>query len=754
MHFEKIRLSLIKRPLGYTLAGFLLVFFICGFFKSPIKIYISIVSAFIFAVFICFALILKHLDDLNKFRTLTVCAFMILSISLASLFSYMNFDRRIGDLSERYDGKSCEVLLRVRSAEKRSDFYSAHYVDILEINREKVNIEAQLTSSYINSYDNGDILYLKADVRINDMLSDSSERYMISKGVLAEVISENEEDVEYRGNKCVFPDSALYNVRRNISYILHENTDGIGTSLSKALIYGERSALPYLFTDSFRELGVSHMLAISGMHFSVIVGMLAMLLSGLRTNKKISILLLSLFVLLYAFIAGFSPSVTRSAFMLLLSYVSLLLSRRSDSVTTLMIAAFVIYMFSPYALYDVGMQLSFFATLGIVTVALPINEKMKCSAVGRIKIIYPLLSALNITLAAILFTTPISFIYFGSVSVISPVINLIFTPFITLLLYLIPLCIILSPLKFISYALGYLINLLSKALEWMSCFIADSADFSIDIRYKICTVLLVLTVISIFLIILLVKDFSKKREALYIPLVAFMIFSYVGTQLATLPQKNRVSICYYTDKTSDAIILIDKGEGILCDSSEGYYGFISDAIDHAESLTNTEITTYMISDYHYPHIATVTKLLEHTSIREFVLPYPPERDAGYHISISEFLIKNGCKVKFYTPQKDVVNFKDITIEVSVYEQTTANPASVIKLGYRHSSERYAYVSNARDLAERNAKFFSELRYISSSYENIILGAHGDCEGIADIFDRSGVRKIKDKPFYAEFNSKE
>jgi hypothetical protein len=162
----------------------------------------------------------------------------------------------------------------------------------------------------------------------------------------------------------------------------------------------------------------------------------------------------------------------------------------------------------------------------------------------------------------------------------------------------------------------------------------------------------------------------------------------------------------------------------------------------------------MITDYHYPHIATVTKLLERTSIREFVLPYPPERDEGYHISISEFLIKNGCKVKFYTPQKDTVNFKDITLDVSVYEQTTANPASVIKLGYKNSTERYAYVSNVKDLTKSNEELLNEIEYIYDSYESVIFGAHGDCERIVDIFDGSEVKKITGTPFYAEFNSKE
>lgn len=736
------------------LAGFLLSYFICGFLISPLKLYIAIVGSFLFLFLVCLSFILKTAGFFEKFRILLPCAALLLSISLSCLSSYMNFDYKIRQLSEKYDEKECEILISVISADKMSEFYSSHEVQLLEINGEKIDLKGQLTSSYFNAYDNGDTLRITAYVDIKDDLSDKSDSYLISKGILIEVISESEESTEYLGNKGVFPDKFLYDIRRNISYIIHENTDDMGTELSKALLYGDRSGLPYLFTDSFRELGVSHMLAISGMHFSVIVGMLAAFLSGLRINRRISVILLSLFVLFYAFIAGFSPSVTRAAFMLLLSYVSIIFVRRSDSLTSLLCAAFIICIFNPYALYDIGMQLSFFATLGIITVALPVNEKIKQSALRSIRPLYYILTALNITLSAILFTTPISFFHFGSISVFSPIANLIFTPFITILLYLIPICVILSPLKPISLFIGHIIDLISDLMRRMAYSLAQSSDFSIDMRYTFCILLIIFTIISIILLIILVKDIKNKRELVYIPLVIFMISAYVGNQIILLPYKNAVSICYYTEESSDAVILTDHTETILCDSSEGYYRFVKNAIEYADDLTKNEITTYMITDYHYPHIATVTKLLELTSIRKFILPYPPERDLGYHTSISEFLIRNGCSVTFYTPGKDTVNFKNFNIDVSVYEQKTANPASIIHISSPSIANSYTYVSNAVSLAQTNKEFLNDLQIKSSLCDYVICGSHGDSENAISLIEGRVSHDIIYGSFYCDLRIKE
>ncbi len=748
MLLRRIRDLILKRPLGYSLAGFLLVYFFCGFFNSYLKLSLSIVGFYITLILIIAKIVLNVLKSVKNPRLLPAIL-MIFAISLSFLLSWISFDLTFERTREKYHGKEAQVTLTVINAESMSDYYSSHEVIITEINGKKCSHKAILTSSYFNAYDNGDRIKLPAEISVNTEFSNLSQAYDLSRGIILGLSSESEENTEILEKDSIFPYSQMSALRKSISRIIGSFTNGEGASLSRALIYGDRSDLSYSFTSAFKELGISHMLAISGMHFSIVVGLLAVIFSKARINNKVSILLLSAFVILYTFIAGFSGSVCRAAIMLLFSYISLMFGRRSDAVTSLFCSVFLICLFSPYAIYDIGLLLSFFSTLGILILALPVNEKISKTKIRKIKPLYALISALNITLSATLFTLPICYFCFGYISYISPITNLIFAPLINLILYLLVIMILLSPIKAFAYALGYMITWLSEATVTLSSYLASTGNYYLHFEYLFSAVLLSLMLLSLVIMVIFLKNFEKHRELAYIPFLVFVIGCYIGNYIIIRPYLNGNSVTYYSEKENDAIIISSGGESILCDSSGGSYSFAKNAIEYGENHGKTDITTYMITDYHYTHIATVTKLVKYTDIRSFVLPVPQERDENYHNAITRFLYYSNCSVSFYTPGEEAVMFGEFTLTASIFAHDSANPASVILI----ESEKdlvpdYTYISNTRDLTNTNEVFWDYLTECINNTNYLICGSHGSSEkALAEIKGNLSCETIYDS-FYS------
>ncbi len=204
-----------------------------------------------------------------------------------------------------------------------------------------------------------------------------------------------------------------------------------GTVLS-AMLFGRTEQLPPALRRDYSRAGISHLLAVSGLHLAVLV----MLLSGFLRFMKCSPRQISLCtiaaVLLFMGLTGFSQSVTRAGIMLLLLTAAQLLGRDADARNSLGFAAILILLQNPYAVFSVSFQLSFLATLGIVTFTKPLAEwyslrvwKISLPELkkrGRWR--YGILNGLSVSVCANLLTLPVVCREFGYVSLVSPLTNL------------------------------------------------------------------------------------------------------------------------------------------------------------------------------------------------------------------------------------------------------------------------------------------------------------------------------------------
>ncbi|NLK40259.1 MAG: ComEC/Rec2 family competence protein [Clostridiales bacterium] len=172
--------------------------------------------------------------------------------------------------------------------------------------------------------------------------------------------------------------------------------------LLSAFLLGNRNLLPDIITRDFNRIGISHILSVSGMHFSILAGGLEFLLTLMRIQKKRRVILMILFTLFYMGLTGFALPVCRAGIMLLFVYAGFLFGQERDALTSLFIATAVNCLITPYAVLDAALWLSFLSTFGIIIaneVFSPIIQKLKeKNFIG--KIIGTILFNLIITLAA------------------------------------------------------------------------------------------------------------------------------------------------------------------------------------------------------------------------------------------------------------------------------------------------------------------------------------------------------------------
>lgn len=207
--------------------------------------------------------------------------------------------------------------------------------------------------------------------------------------------------------------------RDAVSAALSEREAG----LLRGLLLGDRSGLSDDDTLSFRMAGLSHLVAVSGLHVGFLAAFCILLL-----GKKWGIYLSVPLILLFVPVAGATPSVIRAAVMYLIAAAGFILRRETNALISLMAALALLLLCNPYAVFSLSLQLSFAATLGLILFASTMQHRLsapfaECSRLTRRLLAIPL-GAVACTVCASVFTLPISLATFGRASLLSLIANL------------------------------------------------------------------------------------------------------------------------------------------------------------------------------------------------------------------------------------------------------------------------------------------------------------------------------------------
>lgn len=177
----------------------------------------------------------------------------------------------------------------------------------------------------------------------------------------------------------------------------------------------------------YRKAGVSHVLAISGLHMSVIVSFAGSFVP--KRHKLLRLAFIGLFMAAYCVVAVQTAGILRAAVMTGIVLVSYCLERRSDPLSAISIAAILILLFNPYQLWSAGFQLSFAACLGIILLSPPLNRILS-------KLYFPMKLGISTTLGASIATAMLQMYYFGRLSTYTLLANIVAVPLFSIVLTL------------------------------------------------------------------------------------------------------------------------------------------------------------------------------------------------------------------------------------------------------------------------------------------------------------------------------
>jgi competence protein ComEC len=217
----------------------------------------------------------------------------------------------------------------------------------------------------------------------------------------------------------------LFHLKKKLFEIINQALPEPEAGLGNALILGYKRTVSDANLDKFSIIGISHMIAISGTHITMLAAMMMKLLLLFRLRKKRAFYLAVVLLFLYVLLTGWQASAVRSLIMGSLALGAACFGKSIQIELALAGSAFLMLLFNPTLLRDdLGFQLSFLAMLALIYIY-PIGDYFGQKFFGKKKGVKLVWDVLNVTLAAQLATAPISLINFGRFSLIAPIANIL-----------------------------------------------------------------------------------------------------------------------------------------------------------------------------------------------------------------------------------------------------------------------------------------------------------------------------------------
>ena len=211
------------------------------------------------------------------------------------------------------------------------------------------------------------------------------------------------------------------------SYIVDASNELVSqrtSGLLAGILLGDKSGISEETIENFKISNLSHMLSVSGAHASYIILGITFVLSKSKVSKKWIYILTIFILILFMFITNFTASVTRACFMAIIVLGANLLYRKPDIWTSISIALLAILIANPFTVNEIGLQLSFLGTIGIIL----FNKNIE-KFLNRIKINSKISKLLSVTISAQIMIMPVMAYKFNTISLTFFISNILASPF-------------------------------------------------------------------------------------------------------------------------------------------------------------------------------------------------------------------------------------------------------------------------------------------------------------------------------------
>ncbi len=331
-----------------------------------------------------------------------------------------------------------------------------------------------------------------------------------------------------------------------------------GGNFLAGMIFGEKRGLDENVKTSLYRSGIGHILAVSGLHVSILAFFIMIILKRIGVGKTISFIILNVFMFFMVVMANSPVSAVRAAVMTDFLYSAGLFRRQNDTFNSLAWSLIIIGAINPYVVYSSGFLLSFSGAFGIGVFAPYITRNMKKNTVSE-KIAYSFVTALCTTVC----TFPFSMYCFDETSLISPVTNII----------LVPLCTVSMIIGFVFVLTGGIIPILplcrifTGTVFAVSDFLAEINLFHIPKGSGFSAEFLV---ISAFLTVMVYFIYSERKITVSVLCMLFSVFMLVSS-VGKLIRRNRLTAAVLGNNKNSAVIVSYMGNTVIADLDGDYH---------------------------------------------------------------------------------------------------------------------------------------------------------------------------------------
>ena len=622
------------RHLALGCAGYIVGLYVSYFYLGTISrlIFLAVSLICFFALFIAYFTTKKRsmLDKFIKYAPL--CFF----IALSMIISLISFGR--GENILKYVGEDREVAAEVTEETWENEYGGIYVIKINEIDGEKVKCEAVL-ESYGRALDKGNKISLYGEIReLSDNKYDFSERNAyLDDGIFISVSCEEitlidgeikETSFFKRANK--FLDSRFKNNLNSDTY-----------ALFSALLLGNKNNLDPSVRRDFARLGISHVLALSGMHITLLTTLLSLCLSIFKMPKPIKLVLLIFSIAFFVALTGFNDSAIRAGLMMSIYYALRLLGRGTDSITSLFLSVTVILIFLPYHIFSLPLILSFLSMLGclisskIIKYA-KLREKIKSRILRYI--VYTVITSFTV----LGFTSVIILVYFGEISIFSPISNLVLVPVFTGFIYYAPFLLLLCGIPYISVPFVFVAESATEIIEKIISAISQIRGISLP-TYGFWQTAGLVGILGVFVIAMMVR--RKYLFKVLATLSVFAVFFMIGTTANIVEKQTSTYVSAFNCKDGDYLMIEDEGKLSIIDTSKVKYGDKDFASSLASVFCYAEIESYVLCNYSKDAPEYINSVLSWNIVRELYLPQPTgDEDAACCTEITQIAKKQGTRV--------------------------------------------------------------------------------------------------------------
>ena len=510
--------------------------------------------------------------------------------------------------------------------------------------------------------------------------------------------------------------------KTNVGNLINNTLPEQYAGLLKSMLYGNKFQLNKAIEETFKTLGISHITSVSGSNLAMFISVIGIIFQNTKKSKWIKFLIELLSVIFFNILCSGEYSILRASICFVISSVFVLFKKKVHPIKTLAISLYILILINPYSVFNLGLQLSYLATLGIVIFSTKISFSLltlfkKLEKKKIYKIINVIVNCIYLKLSAQIFVLPLQITSFNTISPMLILSNIL-TYFVTIPILVLGLLSIV--ISFVPVIPIFLLKL-TKPFIWLlvnvSAFLVKFTPQLLIPSLPLYVWLLYYGVIFSFLyidkyvgeIIKIKGRYIKKgnifKVLLTLSFVILVAFSYVYIAYC------EEYLYFFNVGQGNTAFLRYNGLNIVIDAGSLQQNLAFNTLDNFFKQKGIQqIDLVILSHFHTDHVNAIYSLIQSYNVKEVVYSLPKEENVLYETLLSllkekdiklsvvnagdSFILKD-IQFKVYSPVENyTIEDNDITNANSMILQIEIEDKKFLFMGdTTKSTEEYTLKGN-------------------------------------------------------------